>query len=136
MADEDIRWIQRLGNYEKAFNQLQKAIDKPELSDLEKEGLIQRFEYTFELAWNVMKDLLEARGNTGIFGSKDAIRLAFKNGLIEEGNLWMEMVKSRVLSSQSYNEEMADELAEKVINRYFPLFEDLLNRMQNQLKNK
>jgi nucleotidyltransferase substrate binding protein (TIGR01987 family) len=130
---EDIRWQQRLINYRKAFVQLEKAVKMPTLSDIEREGLIQRFEYTYELAWNVMKDFLEEKGNTGIQGSKDAIRLAFANGLINEGETWMEMVKSRRLSSHTYDENTASTIAKQVINNFYPLFLALLNRMDLEL---
>ncbi len=123
---EDIRWQQRLFNYRKAFRQLELAVRMPSLSEIEREGLIQRFEYTFELAWNLLKDYLEDQGYTAIQGSKDAFRLSFQNGLISQGETWMEMVKSRRLSSHTYNEETANEIAKAVINEYYPLFAALL----------
>ena len=134
MIMDDIRWQQRLINYRKAFLQLEKAVKMPSLSEIEREGLIQRFEYTYELAWNLMKDFLEEKGNTGIQGSKDAIRLAFSNGLIEKGDTWMEMVKSRRLSTHTYDENTASEIARAVINEYFPLFSQLLIRMEKELQ--
>ena len=75
MSVNNIRWIQRLNNYSKALSQLTKFIEKGELNELEKQGLIQAFEYTFELAWNTIKDLFEAQGETGILGSRDAFRM-------------------------------------------------------------
>ena len=95
MNNKDIRWIQRFANYQKAFNQLSKFIEKGELNELEEQGLIKSFEYTHELAWNTLKDLLESRGNRKILGSKDAIRLSFRLNLIENGDAWMEMTKDR-----------------------------------------
>jgi nucleotidyltransferase substrate binding protein (TIGR01987 family) len=132
---EDIRWQQRLINYRKAFIQLEKAVKMPSHSDIEREGLIQRFEYTYELAWNLMKDFLEEKGNSGIQGSKDAIRLAFNNGLITNGETWMEMVKSRRLSAHTYNENTANEIAQLVIREYYPLFDQFLNQMENEVQN-
>ena len=90
-----------------------------ELSDLEKQGVIQGFEFTFELAWNVMKDYLEEQGITGIIGSKNAVRQAFNKGLIEEGQVWIEMAESRNISSHSYDEEIAEMLQQKIINIFF-----------------
>jgi nucleotidyltransferase substrate binding protein (TIGR01987 family) len=132
---EDIRWKQRFENYKKAFVQLQKAVEMPSLSDIEREGLIQRFEYTFELAWNVMKDFLEEKGQTGMLGSKDAIRLAFKSGLIDNGDIWMDMVSSRRLSSHTYDEATANKIAVAVINEYYLSFKAFLSRMESELTN-
>ena len=84
----DIRWKQRFSNYRKALSQLRKFIDKGQLSDLEKQGLVKAFEYTYELAWNVIKDFYEAQGETNIQGSKDAFRLAFSRGLVRDGDVW------------------------------------------------
>ena len=104
-SKKDIRWIQRFANFSKALRQLQKFIAKGELNELEEQGLIQSFEYTFELAWNVIKDFYEEQGEIGLQGSKDAIRLAYKRGLLENAEEWMEMVESRKLTVHTYNEE-------------------------------
>jgi len=104
---QDIRWQQRLNNLKRAFEQLEKAVKIDDISDLEREGLIQRFEYTFELAWLTMKDFLEDQGFQNISGSKDAIRQAFQSGLITDAENWLEMIESRKLSTQTYNEETA-----------------------------
>ncbi|NHE55829.1 nucleotidyltransferase substrate binding protein [Cyclobacterium plantarum] len=94
--DNDVRWKQRFSNYRKAFKQLEESVrlsDTRDLSKLEKQGLIQSFEYTHELAWLVMRDFFFYQGNPEIHGSRDAIREAFKNGLIEDGEIWMDMIK-------------------------------------------
>lgn len=119
MTTQDIRWIQRLSNYSKALAQLTKFIEKGELNELEKQGLIQAFEYTFELAWNTIKDYFEAQGETGIMGSRDAVRLAFRRGLIEDGETWMDMITSRSLTSHTYNEDTAEMIAGKTQSLYF-----------------
>ena len=88
MVDKDIRWLQRLSNYEKAYRQLDEAVALSQtraLSELEKQGVIQAFEYTYELAWNVIRDYFRWQGSSGITGSRDAIREAFANGLVDEG---------------------------------------------------
>jgi len=90
MTEADIRWIQRLNNFSKALCLLTKFIEKGALNELEKQGLIQVFEYTYELAWNTLKDYFEDQGETGIGGSRDAFRLAFKRGLIENGEAWID----------------------------------------------
>lgn len=109
-------------------------------SDLEQEGVIQRFEYTHELAWKVMKDYFEYQGNMGISGSRDATREAFKASLITDGEAWMEMIKSRNETAHTYNEDTADQIFIKIIRRYYPLFrnfrqkmEELKGRPQNDL---
>ena len=119
---EDIRWKQRLANYRKALSQLGKFIEKGNLSDLEKQGLVKAFEYTYELAWNVMKDYYEYQGTADIQGSRDAIRIAFSRGLIEDGNTWMDMIESRIRTAHTYNEETADEIAKSITEKYYALF--------------
>jgi nucleotidyltransferase substrate binding protein (TIGR01987 family) len=117
----DVRWRQRLQNYQKALGQLKSAISlsrQRELSELEGQGLIQAFEFTHELAWNVMKDYFEYQGNTAITGSRDATREAFKQGLIADGETWMGMIKSRNQSSQTYHEETAREIVRAVTDVY------------------
>ena len=121
-ASRDVRWQQRLRHYTKALSQLTKFIDKGVLNELEKQGLIQAFEYTYEVAWNTIKDYFEAQGETDIHGSRDAFRLAFKRGLIDDGETWMAMIKSRTLTSHTYNEEVAEEIANDVIDKYFHEF--------------
>jgi len=121
--DEDIRWKQRFQNYKKALTTLKNAAElaaSRELTDLEKQGTIQSFEFTFELAWNVMKDYLEEQGITGIIGSKNAIRYAFNKGLIDDGEVWMDMVKDRNVASHVYDEETAEELFTAIKNIYYP----------------
>ena len=130
----DIRWHQRLSNYNKALLQLGDAVELSKqraLSDLEKQGLIQAFEFTHELAWNVIKDYFAYQGNTAITGSRDAVREAFQNGLIEDGEGWMEMIISRNQSSHTYNQETTDTIMEKVIGSYFNLFRGFEKRMQD-----
>jgi len=119
---QDIRWKQRLHNFSKALRQLTKFIEKGELNELEQLGLIQSFEYTYELAWNTIKDLFEEQGQTDILGSRDAFRLAFKRGLIENGDTWMEMITSRRLTSHTYNEDIAEAIANSITTEYYPEF--------------
>lgn len=130
MTTQDIRWIQRFNNFSKAFNQLTKFIEKGALNELEKQGLIQAFEYTYELAWNTLKDYFEAQGETNIYGSRDAFRLAFKRGLIENGETWMAMIESRTLTSHTYNENIAEKIAADIVNLYYPEFEKLYSRIE------
>jgi len=136
--DPDIRWKQRFHNYKKALAVLKNAVELAAsrgLSDLEKQGMIQAFEFTIEMAWNVMKDYLEEQGITGIVGSKGAVRQAFSKGLIEDGQVWMDMIKDRNLASHSYDEKAADELAAAIINTYcnqFALFAEKMNGLEHR----
>jgi len=84
MDNNDIRWIQRFSNFKKALQKLQEAVEEYRnegMNEIEKEGLIQRFEYTYELAWNTIKDFYEEQGEISIQGSKDAFRTAFSRVL-------------------------------------------------------
>ena len=146
MSDQDIRWQQRFSNFVKAYSKLDQAVQKIQeeypikedgtieedsfLDDIIKEGLIQRFEYTHELAWNVLKDFLENAGNNNIFGSKDATREAFAAGLITNGEVWMDMIKSRNKTSHTYNQETADDIFMKIVNYYHQEFYQFKNRME------
>lgn len=136
MSEPDIRWQQRFANYTQALAQLGNAVatckQRP-LSELEKQGLIQAFEFTHELAWNVMKDYFAYQGTPDITGSRDAVREAFQKGLVEDGEGWMEMIKSRNQTSHTYQQKVADEIAGNIVERYFPLFQHFLSKM-NHLK--
>jgi nucleotidyltransferase substrate binding protein (TIGR01987 family) len=131
MDNPDIRWQQRFANYKKALGQLTKFVDKGELNELEEQGIIQAFEYTYELGWNVIKDFLVNQGNKSIYGSRDAIREAFSIGLIEDGEGWMDMFMDRNKTSHSYNEDTAKEIARNIVARHFPLFIALRQKMEN-----
>ncbi|AGA33347.1 Nucleotidyltransferase [Thioalkalivibrio nitratireducens DSM 14787] len=133
MPDPDVRWRQRLANYRRALAQLNAAVDlaqSRELSDLERHGLIQAFEFTHELAWNVMKDYFAYQGNPAITGSRDAVREVFSRGLIEDGEGWMEMIQSRNQTTHTYNDKVAAAIASRIRGRYRPLFQQFLERME------
>lgn len=130
---DDIRWKQRFSNYRRAFRQLSDAASlaaERSLTPLEQQGFIKAFEFTHELAWNVMKDYFEYQGNTAITGSRDAIREAFRRGLVTDGDTWMETIKSRNRSSHTYDESTAKQLIEIISTRYMTLFDDFQTRMQ------
>lgn len=132
MSFEDIRWIQRFNNFNRAFLQLKEAVtlarQRP-LSKLEEQGLIQAFEFTHELAWNTLKDFLEDRGVQNLFGSKDSTRAAFQSGLIENGEAWMDMIMSRNLTSYTYDEATAAKIVSAILNTYYAEFEALRNKL-------
>jgi nucleotidyltransferase substrate binding protein (TIGR01987 family) len=128
--DRDIRWIQRFSNYKKALAQLSKFIEKGSLNELEAQGLIQAFEYTHELAWNTLKDFLECRGTRDIYGSKDATRHAFRLNIIADGEVWMNMIQSRNLTSHTYNEETVEAISTDVVSHYYPAFTTLAEKLE------
>jgi nucleotidyltransferase substrate binding protein (TIGR01987 family) len=137
MPTVDIRWHQRFSNFKLAFLQLNSAVqlsNTKKLSDLEKQGLIKAFEFTHELAWNVLKDYFEHQGSPGITGSRDAAREAFQKGLISNGKIWMDMIKSRNQSSHTYDKATADEIVEKIQTEYFSAFEAFQITMQRHME--
>lgn len=134
----DVRWIQRFNNYKKALKQLMEAVEltkERELSNLEKQGLVQAYEFTQELSWKVLKDFMQSRGIQDLFGSKDAVREAFKIGVIENGDIWMDMIKSRNLTSHTYNESAIEEIIDLIVNKYYEEFKNFNQRM-DKLKEK
>jgi len=135
--NSDVRWHQRFDNYLKALSRLDEAmgiLKARSLSHLEQQGFIKAFEFTHELAWNVIKDFAVYQGETQIMGSRDATRYAFKLGIIKNGDVWMEMIKNRSKAVHTYDEAMANNVITKTVVEFHPLFHDFKLTMQN-LKN-
>lgn len=133
----DVRWQQRFQNFSSAFLMFDEAVALSKiraLSNLEKQGLIQSFEFTHELAWNVLKDYLEFQGISGLVGSRDSSREAFQKGLISDGEAWMEMIKSRNATTHTYNKKTADEIFNKIQTLYYQAFVDFKCRFEELLK--
>ncbi|WP_310557978.1 nucleotidyltransferase substrate binding protein [Flavobacterium sp.] len=135
MENQDIRWKQRFEHYSNALKLLNIAVamDFEKMDDLQKEGFVQRFEFTHELSWKLMKDYLNYQGNFEINGSRDAIREAFKVGLIQDGEVWMEMIKSRNLSSHTYEEATLRQILENVSQKYIQEFNLFFTKMTGLL---
>ncbi|MAZ77827.1 MAG: nucleotidyltransferase [Legionellaceae bacterium] len=132
--DQDIRWQQRLSNFSGALEQLAGAVnlsEERELSLLERQGLIQAFEFTHELAWKVMRDYAQYQGNASIAGSRDATRAAFEMGLLKDGDVWMEMIKSRNQTSHTYNKSVAEQIIHQVLTRYYSAFKVFSQKMES-----
>jgi nucleotidyltransferase substrate binding protein (TIGR01987 family) len=110
MVEKDIRWKQRFANYQKALKQFVSAIESNSQDRLAQEGLIQRFEYTFELAWKCLQDILQSRGFAEIRGPRPVIEQAFQDGLIIDGKIWMEMLRARNEASHLYDEKVFQEI--------------------------
>lgn len=136
MEEKDIRWIQRFSNYRRALAKFNQAVEivsdqmdwGEDVDDLLEEGLIQRFEYTHELAWKVMKDYAEYQGHTNIQGSRDAFRKALEMGIIDNEH-WMESIKDRNLTSHNYDDETAQNVLTAIIEVYAPLFNAFEKKM-------
>lgn len=137
MENLDIRWKQRLQNFSKALALLNEAAEivsnsltyRNDVTDLMNEGLIQRFEYTHELAWNVMKDYAEYQGGFEIRGSRDAIRYALQNGLIAD-RAWMNSIEDRNLSSHHYDSNTVEAILRRILEVYLPLFNQFEETMK------
>ncbi|CAN1562272.1 HI0074, nucleotidyltransferase substrate binding protein, HI0074 family [Flavobacteriaceae bacterium] len=136
MENQDIRWKQRFEHFVKAFRQLKNAKElknEREYTELELQDVIQAFEVSQELSWKVMKDFLEDQGKTDLFGSKIAVKEAFNVGLISNGDVWFDMIKSRNLTSHIYDESEVLAILEIILNDYFPVFIDFENKMKTYL---
>jgi len=131
MASKDTRWMQRFRNYQKALTQLSRFVGKKELNEMEEQGLIQAFEYTFELAWKTLQDFLEeTSGYINVKGPRPVIMQAFQDGHINNGEKWMEMLLDRNRTTHTYNEEIAHEIITAIKNDYFDLLVILRDRLQ------
>jgi nucleotidyltransferase substrate binding protein (TIGR01987 family) len=129
MDTQDIRWQQRFASFSMAHQQLADALalmSQRPLSALEKQGAIKAFEFSYELAWNVLRDYLVWQGAAHIAGSRDAIREAYKRDLISDGHGWMAMLQDRNRTVHTYNEATANEILEQVRVRYAALFQALV----------
>jgi len=130
--NNDIRWRQRFVNFNKAFAQLERFIKVKTLSEMEAQGLIKAFEYTYELSWKTLQDLLKEKVYRDIIGPRPVIEQCFQDGYLSNGNAWMSMHKSRNLTSHTYNEEVAEEIVEAIRKVYYQLFKDLKNRLEEE----
>lgn len=127
--DNDVRWKQRFSNYKKAVAQLTEFIEKGELNKFEVQGLIQCFEYTFELAWKTMKDYLEMEG-FDVKSPRTAIQTAFQINLIEDGHTWIDALEKRNLMSHTYDEEIVKEVEQLIRKNYYPIIKELYLKLE------
>jgi nucleotidyltransferase substrate binding protein (TIGR01987 family) len=134
---QDIRWLQRFENFEKALHRLGEVIQKAEeenLSELEQEGLLQRFEYTWEMAWLVLKDYFEMQGEVGINGARDAFRMALRRELLDEesASSLMRSIETRNMTSHGYNPENAEKAYQRIIDSHYDAFRNLQDILRQQ----
>jgi nucleotidyltransferase substrate binding protein (TIGR01987 family) len=103
---------------------------------MERQGLIQVFEYTYELAWNTIKDYFEWLGEVNLLGSRDVFRLAFNRGLIENGAIWMDMINSRIAATHTYHEAIAEKIANEIETIYYDEFRALRAKLKTLKETK
>jgi nucleotidyltransferase substrate binding protein (TIGR01987 family) len=121
---KDIRWKQRFQNFEKAYLFLEQSTSIEKLTDIERAGLIQFFEMTFELAWKVIKDFLQEEGFS-VSSPKDAFKQAFQAELIKDGHVWIDALEDRNLTVHTYDEKTAIEVEKKIKEKYYPALKEL-----------
>jgi len=132
MDSLDIRWKQRLHNYNRALIQFNEAIDllhSRSLSNLEKQGLVQAFEFTHELAWKTLQDYFRYQGTADLHGSRDVFRKALEVGLIRDGEKWFESIQSRNLTSHVYDEQIVQDLIDEISGTYAKQLNELNNTL-------
>ena len=126
------RWKERLKSYSKALLQLESALQQKQFSVLEKDGVIKRFEFTFELAWKTLQDKLYDEGYLTTKGPKPVIKQAFKNGMITDGQAWMDMLTDRNNSTHLYEESAAVSIFDRIQITYFKLLQELKSKLENE----
>jgi nucleotidyltransferase substrate binding protein (TIGR01987 family) len=135
MENHDIRWKQRFENFQNAFFSFKDAVDnyKNTNDELIKAGIIQRFEFTHELSWKVMKDFLLYEGIENIIGSRSAVREALSNNLITNGELWMAMIETRNITVHAYDLNILEIEYKKIVDQYFSALFEFYNKMKSFL---
>lgn len=137
MEEKQPKWIERLEVFRNAIARLNEVVEiskQRSLNQFERDSLIKRFEFSYEMAWKLMMSYEKDNGVIGILGSKDVVRQAFSMSLIDNGEAWLEMIDDRNKTSHLYDEEMAIDVIDAITHTYFPLFQELLLKME-QIKN-
>jgi nucleotidyltransferase substrate binding protein (TIGR01987 family) len=129
----DTRWKQRFQNFEKSLSLLTQALQIQQPDITQKAGLIQFFEITFELAWNMVKDYLQQEGFNEIKTPRSAIKKGFETGLIENGTEWLMLLTDRNLTAHTYEEAEVIKVEKLIREKYFHLLQDLYNSFKTKL---
>ena len=129
---KDIRWKQRFENFDKSYKLLNKYAKQPITTELERAGIIQFFEMTFELAWKVLKDYLEAQEYL-VKSPRETVKQAFQIGLIDNGHIWMDALSNRNLTTHTYDEELANKMTNEIITMYLPEFDKMYENLYKEL---
>lgn len=129
---KDIRWKQRFVNFEKSYKLLNKYIDQPIETEIERAGIIQFFEVAFELSWKLMKDYLEASG-FNLKSPRETLKQAYQTGLIDNGHIWIDALTDRNLTVHTYDEKLAQKMTEDIIQVYYPELKKLYAKLVKEL---
>ncbi|WZL73665.1 nucleotidyltransferase substrate binding protein [Clostridiaceae bacterium 35-E11] len=129
---KDVRWKQRFTNFEKSYNLLNQYINQPIETELERAGIIQFFEISFELSWKLMKDYLEAQ-ELSVKSPRETIKQAYQIGLIDDGHVWIDALSDRNLTVHTYDEKMAKKMVDDITKMYFPELKKLYDKLVKEL---
>ena len=129
---KEIRWKQRFENFDKSYKLLKKYSNQEITTELERAGIIQFFEMTFELAWKVLKDYLESEGYM-VKSPRETVKQAFQIGLIDNGHIWIDALSNRNLTTHTYDEELATKMTSEILNAYLPELDKLYNKLSEEL---
>ena len=129
---KDIRWKQRFENFDKSYKLLNKYAKQPITTELERAGIIQFFEMTFELAWKVLKDYLEAQEYL-VKSPRETVKQAFQIGLIDNGHVWMDALSNRNLTTHTYDEELANKMTNEIITMYLPELDKMYEKLSKEV---
>ena len=125
-------WKQRFENFDKSYKLLKKYSNQEITTELERAGIIQFFEMTFELAWKVLKDYLESEGYM-VKSPRETVKQAFQIGLIDNGHIWIDALSNRNLTTHTYDEELATKMTSEILNAYLPELDKLYNKLSKEL---
>ena len=132
--EQKTRWQQRLEDFEKASARLDEGLDREAFEELEKDGVVQRFEFTFELAWKTLKDYLEDHGVVDVNNPKNVLRKAFQENLFIDDALWLRMLDDRNSLSHVYKQEMSAIIFENIKNDYAQALRDLVLTLKKEIE--
>lgn len=133
MGENDVRWKQRFSNFERSLRFLGDALEIENPDFIQKAGLIQFFEMTFELSWKVMKDYLQEQGFSELRFPRETIKTAFETELVANGHTWLEALKNRNLTAHTYDEEAADKVVALIRNSYYGLLQELSVNLKSEI---
>lgn len=125
MENKVIRWQQRFKNFSKSLQYLEQGLQIPNPDIVQKAGIIQFFEMSFELAWNLVKDYLEDQGFADVKSPRGALKKAFEMNILENGHAWMDLLQDRNLTAHTYDEQKASDMEQLIQNKYYPLLKEL-----------
>lgn len=129
---KEIRWKQRFENFDKSYKLLKKYSNQPIKTELERAGIIQFFEMTFELACKVLKDYLEAEGYI-VKSPRETVKQAFQVGLIENGHIWIDALANRNLTTHTYDEELAEKMIKEILIEYLPELDNMHSKLLKEV---